>query len=133
MSPIRKPIEKPYSVAVAFIEADKLARQQGGQGLPVRRSLRWSYLRVASLEAPYGTRLDALGATMAQVRWVAAPGMGGKTKWERPSRNKEVEARFNGLVALLEGRSPHPNFRALVAAMPAIDPRSGVTEAAPAP
>lgn len=132
MSPIRKPIENPYSVAVAFVDADRLARQQSGKGLPVRRALRWSYLRVASLDAPYGARLDALGATMAQVRWVAAPGMGGKTKWERPARNAEVEARFNGLVALLEGRSPHATFRALVAAMPAIDPRNGTTEAATA-
>jgi hypothetical protein len=127
MSPIRKPIEKVYSVALAFVEADRLARKRGGHGVPVKRQLRWAYIRIASLDAPYGQRLDALGATMGQARWVAAPGMGKGIgpRPSRPSRNADVEARFNALVALLEGRSPFASFKALVAAFPAIDPRTG--------
>lgn len=122
MTPIRKALENPYTVAVAFMRADALARNESGRGLPVSRQLRWFYRRVAELDAAYGRRLDELGATMAQMRWVASPGMG---KTARGGRNLAVEARYQALAALLEGRSAFPSFRALVAGFPAIDPRNG--------
>lgn len=122
MSAIRKALENPYTVAVTLMAADGTARKLTGRGLPgVSKALRWQYRRIAALEAPWGKRLDELGATMGQARWVASPGLGKK------GRNLEVEARYQALVAFLEKRSEHESFRALTDAFPTIDPRTGLT------
>jgi len=90
--------------------------------IPLSPSRALQYQKIAALDLPWQRRLDALGASFEQVRWVSGPGPG--------TRRTEVDLRYRALIALLEGKSEHESFRALRDAHPTYDPHSG-TEIAP--
>lgn len=101
-------VKNPYRRAKGWCHATpdvriELTRQQASD-----------YRRVASLGNAWGNKLDALGASMWMLRWVAGAAA--------PRHMLERELRYRSLVRLLEETAPGEDrrlaFRALMASRP---------------
>ena len=113
--------DKPYASAVAWVAAREQDREPRG------KKSTWELERIAALPRAWGEKLDALGATHAEARWVAVT-LGHEHVALRL-------ARYKALVQLLETvprERRGPEFRRLVASSPTCDGR-GKSRAAPAP
>lgn len=102
---------RPYETCCALAEADRT------RPLKIDRGRRRHLRTIAALAPSWGKRLDDLGASYREIRWVAAP--------DPAERSVEVEYRYRALVRLLEGKGAHRTFRELCDAFPSYDPRSG--------
>ncbi len=118
MPKLRQKLENPYTNSVAWCRADKAVRAETSEPLRgASKGYRWQRTKIAALGKAWGGRLDQLGATFYQARWVASP--------DPRKRLAEVESRYRALVALLEERSRFESFAALVAGFASIDPHTG--------
>jgi hypothetical protein len=100
--------DKPYAAALARARDDVALA-----ALPKRS--RWECRQIAAMPRVWGERLDALGATHRQVRWVAAT-MGHEHVTERLDR-------YQALVKLLSTTPPEERgvaFRELMDRMPKV-------------
>jgi len=109
--PVRERTLRPYAAARAIAAAD------AGGHLDISRQHRRHLRTIAALEPSWGKRLDDLGASHREIRWVAAP--------DPKERPVEVEYRYRALARLLEGTGAHRTFRALVDAFTSYDPHTG--------
>jgi hypothetical protein len=109
--PVRARTLRPYAAARAIVAADAGAR------LDISRQHRRHLRTIAALEPSWGRRLDDLGASHREIRWVAAP--------DPKERPVEVEYRYRALARLLEGGGPHRTFQELCDATTSYDPRTG--------
>lgn len=87
--------ENPYQIACAWVNADPRVR--------VKRNATSAsnYKSIARLPRPWGERLDALGAAMEEVKWLA--GATGHT------HGAQREARYLALTEMLERPVPGEN------------------------
>ena len=92
----------------------------GIENKPISRARRWQYRQIAALDLPWQRRLDELGASMRQVRWVASANQAGERR-----RRAQVDLRYRALVRFLEGKSEHATFQDLVDSFATYDPRTG--------
>lgn len=109
-------IDAPYSRAVAWVTADARARAR------VSRQTRSNYRRIAKIVGAWGRALDELGASYAQVRFVA--GCAG------PGLLAEQERRYLLVVDHLRRGAAPKEWEAAAAKLPkvkrgAIVPREG--------
>jgi len=95
----REKIVRAYTVARAWVRADPSIRQV------ISRQLRLQRERIAELGDAWGYRLERLGASYEQIRWVASPG---------PGRALEREARYRAMCTMLEETPAADRYKAFI-------------------
>ena len=116
--PVRSRMLRPYAAARALMAADAASR------LPISRARRQQIRTISGLPQTWGRRLDDLGASYREIRWVAAP--------DPAERPVDVEYRYRALARLLERPPPGAEaaagprtFRELVDSFASYDPHTG--------
>lgn len=99
------------------------AREALASDVPLSPSRELQYKKIAALDLPWQRRLDELGASLHQVRWVSSPGPG--------ERRTEVDLRCRAMLKFLEGKSEFGSFKELRESRPTYDPYDSAVEIPP--